>query len=452
MIIRDRKFYRQFVQLCIPLMLEQAVILSVNLADNVMLGAYSETSLAAAAAVNQVQFVFQQVVSGMGTVLIVLGSQYWGQKRPEQVRKLSAIAMWGAVAAAIMLFSAVSAFPRTVMRIFTDTPEIVEEGIRYLGVIRWSYLFFALTNAMLSSLRVVGRVGIALRVSAISLVINLSLNAVLIFGRLGFPEMGIRGAAVGTLAARAAETAIVSGYYFSEKNPLSVSPHKLFSIDRLLVADYIRTGLPVLITQTLWGLNNALQTVILGHMSAAAIAAQSMSQTVFLLLKVASVGAASAASILIGRAVGKGDRAYVRNMAQTLQILFVGLGISLGLIMFAVRFPLLSLYSVSGETMEMASAFMLIQSVVLVTMSYQMPCGTGIIRGGGDTRFVLVMDLISIWGIVLPVSFLAAYVWKLSPVAVVVFLNLDQAFKCVPVGLRVNRYRWIHDLTRREAP
>ncbi len=451
MIIRDRSFFREFAWLCIPLMLEQAVILSVNLVDNVMLGAYSEASLAAAAAVNQVQFVFQQIVTGMGTVLIVLGSQYWGQKRPVQVRRLSSIALWGAVAAALLLFAAVSAFPQSVMRIFTNTPEVVDEGVRYLAVIRWSYLFFAMTNAMLASLRVVGRVGIALRVSAVSLVINLSLNAVLIFGRLGFPEMGICGAAVGTLAARIAETVIVACYYLSGKNPLAVKPREICSIDRMLAADYLRTGLPVLITQTLWGLNNALQTVILGHMSAAAIAAQSMSQTLFLLLKVASVGAASAASILIGRAVGKGDRERIRDMTRTLQVLFIGIGITLGLIMFAVRLPLLSLYRVSGGTREMANAFMLIQSAVLVTMSYQMPCGTGIIRGGGDTRFVLVMDLISIWGIVLPLSFLAAYVWNLSPVIVVVFLNLDQAFKCVPVGLRVNHYRWIHDLTREET-
>jgi Na+-driven multidrug efflux pump len=197
-----------------------------------------------------------------------------------------------------------------------------------------------------------------------------------------------------------------------------------------------------------WGLNNALQTVILGHMDKSAIAAQSISSTLFLLLKVASVGAASAASVLIGKAVGAGDMGKVREYTRTLQIMFIGIGAILALLFTAIRFPLLSIYNISDETRRMANAFMTIQTVTIFTMSYQMCVNAGIIRGGGDTGFILKLDMISIVGIVIPLSLLAAFVWHLSPIAVTFILNSDQIFKCVPAFVRVNSYKWVKRLTR----
>ena len=449
MFTKDRNFYRSFAVLCLTLMLEQAVILSVNLADNIMLGRYSESALSGVAAVNQIQFVLQQIVFGVSSGMIVLGSQYWGQKRTGEIRMLSSIAMRAALGVAIALFIAVSLFPEQTLRLFTRDAAIVAEGVAYLKIIRFTYLFFAASSILLGTMRVVESVQIALRVSVLSLVLNCSINYVLIYGRFGAPEMGVRGAAIGTLAARIVELFVFAWYVFVRDRRVSMQPSDFLSADREMARDFFRVASPVILTQTLWGLANALQTVILGHMSAVAIAAQSISSNVFLLLKVASVGASSAAAILIGKAIGEGkDLSVLKEYTRTLQALFVAIGLVLGAALMIIRVPLLRVYNISDETRALANAYMIIQSVVLVTMSYQMPTNGGIIRGGGDTRFVMILDLISIWGIVLPFSCLAAFVWRLSPIIVIILLNSDQVFKCVPAFIRVNSYKWIKRLTR----
>lgn len=445
---RDRAFYQSFLRLCLTLMLEQAVILSVNLADNMMLGAYSEEALSGVAAVNQIQFVYQQLVYGVTNGLLVLGTQYWGQKRVAEIRRLSAIGLRLETALAVALFVLVSVFSRPALRIFTPNEAFIAQGVDYLRIVRFSYPFFALTALMLGTMRMVESVRIALRVSIISLCLNVAVNYLLIFGRLGAPEMGVRGAAVGTLAARAAECVIVAVHMFRREKTLDIHLRDYRRIDRAMLRDVLRVGTPVLITSALWGVSNALQTVILGHMSDSTISAQSISSTVFLLLKVTSVGAASAASVMIGRTVGTGDIGKVREYSRTLQAMFLCIGAVLALMMLSLRRPLLRVYRVSDETRALADAYMVIQSVVLFTMSYQMPVNTGIIRGGGDTRFVLWLDLISIWGVVMPLSLLGAFVWHWPPVAVIICLNADQCFKCVPAFLRVRGDRWIKRLTR----
>ena len=447
---QDRQFYISFISLTVALMLEQAVILSVNLADNVMLGAYSEAALSGVAAVNQIQFVLQQLVYGISNGMIVLGSQYWGQRRTGEIRKLSSIGAWTALGLTLFLFAAVSLFPRGTLMLFTSDEAIIREGVSYLSIMRFSYMFFGLTTVMLGTLRIAESVKIALKVSVLSLVINVSINYLLITGRFGLPEMGARGAAVGTLTARVVECVIVAVYLFTRDNGLDIHPADYLHIDREMFRDYMRVSLPILGGSGIWGVSNAIQTVILGHMDSSAIAAQSISSTLFQLLKVTSVGAASAASVIIGKTVGAGKMDRLRQYTRTLQVLFVGIGLTLAALYTAIRFPLLSLYNISEETRRMANAFMTIQTVTIFTMSYQMPVNTGIIRGGGDTGYIFKLDLISIVGIVLPLSLLAAFVWHMSPVAVTIFLNSDQVFKCIPAFIRVNRYKWVKKLTRDE--
>ena len=448
MFTRDKNFYKAFLRLCLALMLEQAVILSVNLADNLMLGTYSEAALSGVAAVNQIQFVFQQVVYGIGNALIILGSQYWGQKRLKEIRCVAAIGIRLELALALALFALVSLFPEGALRIFTDQPLFIDQGVQYLKIMRFSYLFFALTAVLLSSMRVVESVKIALRVSLVSLIINICINYLLISGKFGAPEMGARGAAIGTLTARIVEFVIVLCFVLRDQK-LGLRLKHMLHLDRALLGDFIRVALPVLGAALLWGVSNAMQTVILGHMNDSAIAAQSISNTVFLLLKVTSVGASSAASVLIGKTVGEGDLDRVKQYTRTLQLIFVGIGLMLGAIMLVIRIPLLGIYApkISAETYRLANAYMLIQAAVLVVMSYQMPVNAGVIRGGGDARFILVVDLITTFTFI-PLAFLGGLVWGWPAIAVIVCVNVDQALKCIPAFFRVNSYKWVKKLTR----
>ena len=199
---------------------------------------------------------------------------------------------------------------------------------------------------------------------------------------------------------------------------------------------------------SLWGLNTATQNAILGHMTSRAIAANSVASTLYLMVKSMAVGTASAAAIFIGKTIGEGDEKKLRELSHTLQLLFVLIGLVSGVILLLIRIPILSLYQLEPETKEMADRFLLILSFVIVTMSYQMPTNNGIIRGGGDAKFVMKMDLISIWCIVIPVSFVMAFVVKASPEVVIWCLNADQIFKCIPAFIKSNYGHWAKKLTR----
>lgn len=448
MFARDKNFYKTFLRLCFALMLEQAVILSVNLADNLMLGTYSEAALSGVAAVNQIQFAFQQIVYAIGNSVIILGSQYWGQKRMGEIRAISAIGVRLEIMLALVLFAAVSLFPERALRLFTDQPMFVEQGVAYLKIIRFSYIFFALTAVLLSTMRVVESVKIALRVSIVSLLINVCINYLLIGGNFGAPELGVRGAAIGTLTARVVEFCIVAGFVLRDKK-LGMRLKDLFARNALLAKDYIRVATPTLAAAALWGVAIAMQTVILGHMDDSAIAAQSISNTMFLLLKVTAVGASSAASVIIGKTVGEGDMNKVRQYVRTLQLLFVGVGVLLASLMLIIRIPLLSVYApkITPETYRLANAYILIQSAVLFFMSYQMPVNTGIIRGGGDTKFILIIDTISVFTFI-PLAALGGLVLGWPPIAVILCMNIDQLLKCIPAFIRCNRYKWVRKLTR----
>jgi len=198
----------------------------------------------------------------------------------------------------------------------------------------------------------------------------------------------------------------------------------------------------------LWGLNTALQTVILGHMTSAAIAANSVSSTLFLMVKSMAVGASATASVIIGKAIGTGDMARVQEYSKTLQKLFLMIGVTGGIILFFLRIPVLALYDLSPGTEAMANQFLMILSIVFVGMSYQMPTNNGIIRGGGSASFVVKMDIISIWMIVLPLSFFMAFVVKASPIVVVCCLNADQIFKWIPAYIKSNHGNWVRKLTK----
>lgn len=448
MLIKEKSFYRTFFSLWGALVVQNIIVHSVNLADNIMIGAYGENALAGVAAVNQIQFVLQQVLGGIGEGVVVLSSQYWGQRRTEPIKRFSSIGLRLALGFALIMFMLVSVFPVGALRLFTTEGDVINEGVRYLNIIRFTYPVCAVTTVLLASLRSVETIRVALYVSISTLFINCGLNFVLIQGRFGFPALGSAGAAIGTLTARLVELVIIVSYLLAKDKKLQMRPRDCLVFDRPLFGDYVKTSLPIVFTAALWGLNNAIHTMILGHMTASAIAANSAASTLYLVLKVAAVGGASASAIMIGKAVGAGDMKKLKDMTHTLQLIYLGIGVFIAAGLLLLRGPILSLYDLSPETKEMAYTFLGILSVTGFGMAYEMQVNCGIIRGGGDSRFVMIMDLISIWGIVLPVSALAAFVFHWPPALVVICLNADQVFKCLPAGIRANNYKWVKKLTR----
>ena len=447
LLTKEKNFYKRFFSLWYVLVLNNVIILGVNLADNIMLGNFSEAALSGATASNQLQFIFSQLILGVGNSTVMMGSQYWGKKDTSAIKKLSNGALICALIIGGIFFLLAAFIPRELLMIFTDSEEIIAEGVKYLNIIKYTYPIFALTNVLLPTLRAVESVRIGFIVSLFTLASNISLNYILIFGKLGFPAMGSEGAATATLISRAIELAVVIVYILVFDKKLTWRIRDLRNFELPIFKIFILTALPLILTDGLFGISTALQTAILGHMDGAAIAANSVASTLFQLLKVASVGSAGAAAVIIGKTIGEGRLDKTREYAKTMQLIFVGIGILTGISLFLLRTPIISAYKISDEAKALADGFLIVLSVTGIGTAYQMPTNTGIIRGGGDAKYVLIMDLISIWGIVLPLSFLAAFVFHWHPVAVIACLNADQVFKAIPAIIKCNRFRWMKKLT-----
>ena len=432
------------------LVLGNVLTLSVNLADNIMLGSFSETSLAGAAAVNQIQFVYQSLLSAFAEGVVILGSQFFGAGQTAPIKKISAHAVRMGLFLAVIMLALTSIIPGGLLRCFTEDEAIIAEGLKYLSLMRISYVFFALTQVLLGVLRSVGVVKIAPVLSASTLVVNCCINYTLIFGHFGAPRMGIAGAAVGTVTARVIELVIIVVYIRLRERKLDLRLKDMLSSDRDLFGRYVKVTLPVLLVSGLWGMNTAVQNAIMGHVSSQAFAANNVASTLFMLVKSGAIGSASAAGFFMGKTVGEAKTVgapEIKRTSRTLQVLFVMIGAVSAVTLFFIRIPILSFYDLSPETRELADRFMMLLSAVVFFMAYQMPTNMGIIRGGGNTRFPMLVDIISIWGIMLPVSWLLAFKAGAAPWAVVLALNSDQIFKCVPIFIKANFGKWAKKLT-----
>ena len=448
---KDKNFYKTFFRLMLVVALQNLVAYSVNMLDNMMLGSYSQNALSGAATVNQIFFMVNQLALAIGNALIVMSSQYWGKRDTHTIKKLTGIAMTCSVAAAVIVVLVCAVWPEQLLRLFTTSPDIIAEGMTYLSILKWTFALFLISNLLISMLRSVETVQISFIISIVSLIVNGGINYTLIFGNFGFPEMGIQGAAIGTLTARILEFLIVIVYVLKIDKKVQIFHGGLLqetfsTVSRGLWKNFIKVSSPVIVSGMLWAVSVPMQTAILGHLSADAIAANSVSTTFFQYLKVIVVAISSASSVVIGKTIGQGDRNKVRSVGRTLSVIDISIGIVLAMILFVLRKPLLSTYNLTAEATVLADHLMIIMSAVMVGMSYQMPVSVGIIQGGGDTKFSMYLNLISTWGIVMPLSFMAAFVWKLPVERVVVAVQSDQFFKCIPVFLRFRSYKWIRKL------
>ena len=448
--VRDKEFYKSYLSMTFVIALQNLITFAVNLADNIMIGGYSQVALSGVSMVNQVQFMLQMLMLGTGSAIGVLGAQYWGKKELQPIRKVTSIGtLLGVIFAAVMMVL-VYFFPHETLRLLTNEQAVIHEGSKYLVIICFSYVLFAITQNLLSALRAVETVGIGFAVNLIALVFNVVLNYGLIYGNLGMPELGVEGAAIATLIARIVEFLIVVIYVLFMDKKICWRFKHLFHIDVQMLRDYIRVGLPVILANGIWGIAMSVQTSILGHLGDDTIAANSIATTIFQVVSVVTYAGSTASGVLIGKTVGEGDIPRVKAYTKTLQILFLITGVLTGLTLYSCRDFIISLYDVTEAAAELSRQFILVLSFTVVGTSYQCSCLTGIVTSGGDTKFVLINDLIHQWLIVIPSAYLSAFVFHWPMWVTVLCLKSDQILKCFVAVVKVNRYKWIHVLTREE--
>ncbi|MCH5198158.1 MAG: MATE family efflux transporter [Oscillospiraceae bacterium] len=447
----DTYFYKSYFTLFGVVAAQSLIVFSVNLADSIMLGRYSETAMSGVSLANQIQFLLQCFINGAGNGLVALGSQYWGKKDTESVKKVFSASFVLSIFMSLVMAAAVAASPSGVLGLLSDKEDIVAEGAKYIAIMAHSYIIFAVSNIIIALLRAVETVRIGFYTSVMTLVINVFLNYALIFGNFGFPELGVKGAAFATLISRIAELIAVVFYLFFADKKLRFMLREVFSVDKRYLRDYLRTGLPLVGSGGSWGIAMFLQTSIIGRLGAAAIGANAVSAPVFQVVGVLYQSASSASGVLTAKTVGEGDIPKVKRYVKKMQIIFLITGVVSTASLLLCKNSIVAFYDISDETRALSFTFINILAVTVLGSAYEAPCLVGIVSGGGDTKFVFKNDIIFMWCIVLPLSALSAFVFK-WPVPVTFFiLKMDQILKCAVAVIKVNRFKWIRDLTKLSA-
>ena len=446
MFVKDKLFYKSLFSMTLTIALQNVIVFGVNLADSIMLGKFSEEALSGVALVNQIQFLLQMIIIGVGAGTLIFSSRAWGSKDIETVKKVANIAMKTALLLSLVLFIPVFFLPEGVLSLLSNEKVIVAEGVKYLKIICFTYPIFAATNTLLSTLRSVETVKIGFYVSLSTLIINICLNYLLIFGNLGFPRLGAEGAAIATTVSRVTELIIVILYVRFKDKKIRLRLSDYGRTDKTLLLTYLKKGTPVLGSNTMWGLAMAIQTAILGHLGQSSITAGSIASTVFQIFSVVVYGCANASGVLVSKMIGEGKGKSCKPYIKTLQVIYVSIGLATSLLLFTIKDFILSFYDISPEAKELTTRFLTILCVTVIGTSYQMPCLTGIVVSGGDTTFIMKNDFIFMWLIVLPMAAIFAFALKLPPEFVFIALKSDQILKCPVAFIKTNRYTWLKKL------
>jgi putative MATE family efflux protein len=448
--MRDNKLYTTLARIAVPLAMQNLITYGVGLADNFMVGSLGDASLSGVFLSNQVQWLLFMVCTGLGAAMVVLAAQYLGKKDIQNAKIVIAITLKIALVIGGGATLLVFLFPAGILNLFTRDEGVIVEGMRYIRIVCFSYVFFSLNSVLLASMRCVQNTRIGFLSSLTGFCVNVFLNWVLIFGKLGMPALGVSGAAIATLIARIAEFGVTFRHVrFIDKN-LLLRVKDLALRSRELLSDFFRYGIPVILGDIFWGIGGSAQVAILGRLGTEVLAANTIAANLFQFFSVMVYGIANASGVIIGRTVGSGDYQQVKVYSKTLQRIFLSFGVLTGLLIFCTKDLILGLAfpNISAQAHFYALQFLVVFSITVVGTSYQMSVLTGIVRAGGATSFILINDLIHVWLVVIPSALLAAFVFRFPPVVVFACLKCDQVLKCIVAVIKLNRWDWMRPLTR----
>ena len=446
--VREKAFYKTLLMIALPVAFQSLISLSVNMMDNIMVGSLGEIKMSGVALANQVTVFLTFFIRGASGGASVLISQYWGKKDMTRIKSVFGIVFQLSLLTTTIAAIMIHTFPGAVMSVFTNDPRIIAEGMQFIQIVCFSYVLYSITDTMVGMLRCVEVVKVSLYIAILTLVVNTFFNYALIFGHFGFPQMGIRGSATATVIARGCELLFILSYVFLVDKRLQLKVIDLFKVEKQLYADFFRYGLPILLGDLQWGLVGAFKSTIIGRLGPTMVAANSMTEVVLSLGAIFTAGLANAATVVIGKTVGTGDFKRTREYSNTIQIIFVGVGVVMMALVFSMRWLPLSLYSVSVETKQLAMTLLAIGAVTMIGTTYHAACFTGINRGAGDGKFVFKVDMVCGWLIVLPLMALAAFVFRWPLPVVFLCSRIDQCFKWIIAYFRLRGNKWIRNVTR----
>ena len=455
--VKDKEFYRTMFKIALPIALQSLLSFLVVVVDDIMVSFSPEGMFAQAAAaqVNSISALVTATLTGLVAGSGVLIAQYWGKKDLARIKQIFAVVLWICAGVALLVVAVLKLFPTSIVGIVIDRQDTQITGLAlsYLGIVCLSYIPFAISAALVGMLRTMEVVRITLYIAVYALVSNISLNYILIFGKLGLPALGIQGAALATVLARLGEMILVLLYTFKGQKQIKIRPRDFLVINREIFRDFLFYGLPVGITDAQWALVGVLKVAIIGHLGGAFMAANNIATAMLNLGTLFTFGLAGGAAVVVGKAVGRGDYDTAREYSKTIQIMFFVVGLIMAGIVYLLRAPFTSLYGSSAdpEVYALSLQIIAILAVTLIGTTYHASCFVGINRGAGDSRFVALVDMICGWLIVLPMTYLAAFVWIWPLPMVFLCTRIDQCFKWIIAFFRLRGDKWIKNVTR-ESP
>ncbi len=443
--IKDTNFYKKVAGIALPIALQGLITQGVNMMDTLMVGSVGETELSAVSLANQFITIFHIFCMGIGMGASVLVARYYGMQDKPSLKKTVAIMLRLTLALSLIFCVATILFPRPIMKIYTTEAAIIDIGIEYLNYSVITYFLLGLSLTCTIVLRNVGVVKLPLFTSIMSFFINVGANYIFIFGKLGIPRMEAAGAALGTLIARIFEFSVICGYLLFRDKAIAFRIKDLFAPVGNLWKEYIRISIPVLISDGILALGNNSVAMVIGRLGESFVAANAVTAVTQQLSSVMIQGFSQAGAIVTGHTLGEDKNAKEKALKQGYA--FLGLGILFGLaaagIVLIISGPIIRAYNLSPETAAIAKELMLSISIIIVFQATNSIMTKGVLRGGGDTKVLMLADNIFLWVASIPLGVLAGLVFHLPAFWIYFFLKIDHVLKAIWCVVRLKSGKWI---------
>ena len=447
----NKTLLKKLLVLVLPMALQNLMASLVSASDALMLGFLNQRSLSAVSLAGQVQFVLSLFLGAFSIGESVLAAQYWGKGEKHRLEEILGIVLRFSILVSFLFTLAALCAPELLMRIFTNDEELIRLGASYLRIVSFSYFFMGISQMYLCIMKNTNRALRSTLYSSSAVILNIIINALLIFGLLGFPKLGIAGAAIATTISRGVELALIL-YENVRQSEVRIHIKHLLHPLSWLQKDYIHYTWPSLANQVIWGCGFTMTSVIMGHLGTDAVAANSIAQIAKNLAACLCLGIGTGSGIIIGNELGQGNLAHAKKTGNKLCIISLVAGAASCLVLFAC-IPLIQGFAgtLSPQAQDYLRFMLFVCSYYMIGKSFSATVIGGVFSAGGDTRFGLLCDTINMWAIIVPVGCIAAFVLNL-PVPVVYFLlNLDE-FTKMPVEIwYYRRYRWVKNITHTET-
>lgn len=445
--IRDQSFYRQIFRLTFPLILQQLLRISVDTVNSVMLGRIDQLQMSAVAQANQIFFIYYTILSGLSVGTCVLISQYWGKKDRESISVIIAHALRNAFWIGMAFTVLVMCFPSVFLRIYSSDPDIIRIGAGYLRKVALMYTVCGLSVTIFGASRGVEQVSIILFTNILSYSINILVDYVLIYGAFGFPKLGVTGVAIGTIAARYVEFLVCSAFFLRDPD-IPFGLPDLRKRDPELGGALMKISAPIVAHEIIWSLGTSSGAMITGQLGKSAVAGYNVTTVLYDLCASIGHGFLSACSVILGMSLGRGETELAKQQARTMLVMGITIGISLGLITFAVKDRFISLYALDPEAVHYARQFMTVISVIWPFSLIEMITIVAILRAGGDGKTGFYTDIVVMWMICIPLAAFAAFRLHAEPWVVVAIIKSIIALEAMVGLFVVFQYKWARNLTR----